>query len=60
MSEVANNLCETINQEPGNIQVRVKPIEPLASGLLDWAEKAAQGLELELSDGLGRLFLFAR
>ena len=60
MSEVANNLCETINQEPGGIQVRVKPIEKLAPGLLDWAEKAGQALELELSDGRGRLFLFAR
>lgn len=60
MSEVANNLCETINQSAGTTQVRVKPIEPLAPGLLDWAEKAGGGLELELSSGLGRLFLFAR
>ena len=41
MSEVANNLCETINQHAGGLQVRVKPIEPLAPGSLDWAEKAA-------------------
>ncbi len=60
MSEVANNLCETINQSAGATQVRVKPIEPLAPGLLDWVEKAGGSLELELSSGLGRLFLFAR
>jgi hypothetical protein len=59
MSEVANNLCETINQS-GRLQVRVKPIEPLAPGSLDWAENAGAGLELELSSGSGRLFLFAR
>ncbi|MES1176517.1 MAG: hypothetical protein ABUL62_19495 [Myxococcales bacterium] len=59
MGEVTNNLCETINQS-GRLQVRVKPIEPLVPGSLDWAEKAGAGLELELSGGLGRLFLFAR
>ena len=59
MSEVANNLCETINQS-GRMQVRVKPIESLAAGSLDWAEKAGAGLELELSGAQGRLFLFAR
>jgi hypothetical protein len=59
MSEVANNLCETINQS-GRSQVRVKPIEPLAAGSLEWADKAGAGLEFELSGGLGRLFLFAR
>ncbi len=60
MSEVANNLCETINQGARDMQVRVKPIEPLSPGLLDWAEKAGGGLALELRSGLGRLFLFAR
>ncbi len=60
MSEVANNLCETINQAPGGVQVRVKPIEPVLPGLLDWAETAERGMELELDGGRGRLFLFAR
>ena len=60
MSEVANQLCETINQEAGGAQVRVKPIEALAPGLLDWTSAASNALELELADGAGRLFLFAR
>ncbi len=60
MSEVSNNLCEAINQAPGGVQVRVKPIEPALPGLLDWAEQAGRGLELELEGGRGRLFLFAR
>ena len=62
MSEVANNLCETINQQAGGgLQVRVKPIEPLSPGLLDWAERAAdRGLCCELQDSAGLLFMFAR
>ncbi|HYQ41807.1 MAG TPA: hypothetical protein VER11_07560, partial [Polyangiaceae bacterium] len=62
MSEVANNLCEAINQQPGSgVQVRVKPIEPLLPGSLDWAERAAErGLACELQDSAGCLFLFAR
>jgi len=62
MSEVANNLCETINQQAGGgLQVRVKPIEPLLPGSLDWAAKAAdRGLSCELQDSAGLLFLFAR
>lgn len=62
MSEVANNLCEAINQHAGGgLQVRVKPIEPLLPGSLDWAEKAAdRGLSCELQDSAGLLFLFAR
>ena len=60
MSEVSNNLCEAINQAAGATQVRVKPIEPLVPGLLDWVETSGRGLELELDDGVGRLFLFAR
>ena len=59
MSEVSNNLCETINQEPGGCPVRVKPIEPLGPGMLSWVD-AGRGLELELTEGAGRLFLFAR
>jgi len=61
MSEVANNLCETINQHAGGLQVRVTPLELLAPGSLDWAEKAAcRGLSCELQDSAGLLFLFAR
>ncbi|HEY0463221.1 MAG TPA: hypothetical protein VGC79_03385 [Polyangiaceae bacterium] len=61
MSEVANNLCETINQHAGGIQVRVKPIEPLLPGSLDWAAKVVdRGLACELQDSAGLLFLFAR
>lgn len=62
MSEVANNLCETINQRAGGgLRVRVKPIEPLIPGALDWAERAAdRGLACELQDSAGLLFLFAR
>ncbi len=60
MSEVANQLCETINAEAGSAQVRVKPIEVLAPGLLGWTSAASNALELELADGAGRLFLFAR
>ena len=60
MSEVANNLSGTLNQEPGSVQVRVKPIEPLTPGLLDWAKSASQGLGLEVETDGGRLFLLAR
>jgi len=61
MSEVANNLCETINQQAGGSRVRVKPIEELLPGSLDWAGKAAdRAVECELQDCAGRLFLFAR
>lgn len=60
MSEVANQLCETINAQAGGAQVRVKPIEELATGSLEWTSSASGALELELADGAGRLFLFAR
>ncbi|MEI9950656.1 MAG: hypothetical protein WDO74_17175 [Pseudomonadota bacterium] len=61
MSEVANNLCEAINQQPGGLQVRVKPIEPLLPGLLDWVSKVAdRGLQCELQESAGLIFLFAR
>jgi len=60
MSEAANQFCETINAEAGGSHVRVKPIEELAPGVLDWTGAASNALELELSDGAGRLFLFAR
>jgi hypothetical protein len=60
MSEVSNQLCETINQDAKGAHARVKPIEPLVPGLLDWTKNASSALELELADGFGRLFLFAR
>ena len=60
MSEVSNQLCETINQDAKGAHARVKPIEPLSPGLLDWTKKASNALELQLADGAGRLFLFAR
>jgi hypothetical protein len=60
MSEVSNQLCETINQDAKGAHARVKPIELLVPGLLDWTKNASSALELELSDGTGRLFLFAR
>ncbi len=60
MSEVANQLCETINQGEADVRVRVKPIEVLRPGLLDWTDTAGSVLELELAHGVGRLFLFAR
>ncbi len=59
MSEVANNLCETINQQAGSgHQVRVKPIEPLAPGALDWAAKVVdRGLACELRGQRGPVIL---
>ena len=62
MSEVANHLCETLNQRAGSrSQMRVKPIEPLLPGSLDWAERAPErGVACELQDSAGVLFLFAR
>ena len=60
MSEAANQLCETIHADAAGAHVRVKPIEELVPGVLDWTSAASNALELELSDGTGRLFLFAR
>ncbi len=61
MSEVANNLCETINQQAGGSRVRVRPIERLLPGSLDWVAKVAdRGLSCELQDSAGLLFVFAR
>jgi len=51
MSEVSNQLCETINQDATGRHARVKPIEPLVPGLLDWTQNASGALELELADG---------
>jgi hypothetical protein len=60
MGEACNQLCETINQDAAGPRARVKPIEVMVPGLLDWTKKASNALELELSGGGGRLFLFAR
>ena len=62
MSEVSNTLCEAINQQAsGALPVRVRPIEPLSPGSLDWATQANErGLACELQDSAGLLFFFAR
>jgi hypothetical protein len=60
MSEVANNISGTINQDASGTQVRVKPIEPLSPGLLDWAKAPRQCVGLEVETDGGRLFLLAR
>ena len=60
MSEVANNLSATINQLPDAMRVRVKPIQPMTPGMLDWARTGKYRLELEVTGGGGRLFLFSR
>jgi hypothetical protein len=60
MSEMANHLSGTINQEPGSSRVRVKPIEPLTPGLLDWAKAPSQAIALEVEADGGRLFLLTR
>jgi hypothetical protein len=60
MAEVANNLSATINQQPDGLHVRVKPLEPMTPGGLDWLKTPAQKATLELANGLGHLFLFAR
>ncbi|HEY3664536.1 MAG TPA: hypothetical protein VGL19_01005 [Polyangiaceae bacterium] len=60
MGEAYNQLCETINQDATGPRARVKPIEVMVPGLLDWTKKASSALELELDRGGGRLFLFAR
>ncbi len=60
MSEVSNNLSATINQLPDAARVRVKPIQPMTPGSLDWAKTGKHRLELEVTGGGGRLFLFSR
>lgn len=60
MNEVANHVCETINEGCGILQFRVKPLERLAPGSVDWASSATLSVEFELCAGPGRLFLFAR
>jgi len=60
MNEVANQLSGTLNQMGSNGQVRVKPIEALASGQLEWTRAPSQALTLEVEAEGGRLFLLAR
>jgi hypothetical protein len=60
MAEVMNNLSATINHVPDGLHVRVRALEPMADGNLDWTKTAVQALDLELDDGMGHLFLFAR
>ena len=60
MGEVANSLCEAMNKGSSGPQVRVKPLEPLEPGQLAWVNASGRGLELELVEGFGRLFVFAR
>jgi len=58
MSEVANTLSATVNQQEGAIRVRVRPIQVMTPGSLDWAKTGTHRMELELA-GAGRLFLFS-
>ena len=61
MGEVLTHLCEAINQQPGSLQVRVKPIEPLVPGSFDWIARVEdRAVQCELQGTPGRLFLFAR
>ena len=60
MAEVMNNLSATINQVPEALHVRVRALEAMADGNLDWTKTAPQVMDLELDDGMGHLYLFAR
>jgi hypothetical protein len=60
MSEVANNLSGAFNQIPDAIRLRVKPIEKLTPGALDWVTTDIHKLQLEVAGGMGSLFLFSR
>lgn len=60
MSEVVNNLSSTINHQPEGLHIRVKPLEPMTSGSLDWLESASHQTALEITGDLGHLFLIAR
>jgi hypothetical protein len=60
MAEVANNLSGTFNEIAGGVHVRVRPLEPMTPGSLDWTKSAARASALELSSDLGKLYLFAR
>jgi hypothetical protein len=59
MSEVSNNLSAAFNQLPGAIRLRVKPIEPMAEGSLDWTAKAHK-VQLEIAGGLGFMYFISR
>ncbi len=60
MSEVSNNLSAAFNHLPDAIRLRVKPIEPLAPGALDWVTPEIHKVQLEVAGGMGNLFLFSR
>jgi len=51
---------DLLNQQPETLHVRVKALEPMTAGSLDWVKKAPLALGLELAGGMGQLFLFAR
>ena len=59
MEEVANSLSATINQQPHGLHVRVRPLEPVTPGALDWTKSATLATSFELADGFGHLFIFA-
>lgn len=60
MEEVANNLSATINQQDGAAHVRVRPLEPMIAGSLEWTRGSVRSVALELSDDMGQLFIFSR
>ncbi|MET0794191.1 MAG: hypothetical protein ABW061_21900 [Polyangiaceae bacterium] len=60
MGEVSNNLSATFNQLPDAIRLRVKPIEALSPGALDWVTPEIHKLQLEVAGGMGNLYLFSR
>ena len=60
MSEISNNLTAAFNQLPDAIRIRVKPIEPMSEDARTWLATADHRLQLEVSGGLGNLFLFSR
>lgn len=60
MAEVANILSATFNQQPDALHVRVRPLEPMTPGSLDWTNAPALAVAFELAGDLGHLFLFAR
>ncbi len=60
MSEVSNNLSAAFNQLPGAIRLRVKPIEPVKPGSLDWVTPLSHKMQLEVLSGMGFLWLISR
>ena len=60
MDEVVNNLSATINRQPEGLHVRARPLEPMATGGLDWSKSAPRSAALQIAGDLGHLLLFAR